>query len=95
MSPRVDQKLRVTCQVYQLISTVSRVQAGQGSSIPQHLRATKKILQGVFFNTKYVWSIKIRRVGGLILKFAGSRGTMDAAEVKRTNEIDVRIATDM
>jgi len=46
-------------------------------------------------NAKYVWNIKIRRVGALILKFTGSRGTMDAAEVKRINEIDARIATDI
>ena len=39
-------------------------------------------------------SAKIRRVEGLILKFTGLRGTMDAAEVKQTNEIDARIATD-
>ena len=48
--------------------------AGRGSSISQHLRATKKILQGVVFNAEYVLSVEMRRVRGLILKFAGSQG---------------------
>jgi len=47
----VEDFLRVTRvtrhAVCQLISTVRRVQAGQGSSISQHLRATKNISQGV------------------------------------------------
>ena len=46
--------------------------AGQGSSISQHLCAIKEILQGVVPNAKYIWSVEIRRIGGLILMFAGS-----------------------
>ena len=70
---------RVTCSVTgdgpvgrQLISTMSDPTAGQCSSISQHLRETKKVLQGVVFNAKYVWSVKIRCVR-LTLKFTASR----------------------
>ena len=42
------------------------------SQIFQHLYETNKILQDVVFDPKYVWSLKIRRVGGLIFEFAGS-----------------------
>ena len=58
----------------QLISTIiiPSPTAGQGSSISQHLRAIKEILRGVVPNAKYIWSVEIRRVGGLILMFAGS-----------------------
>ena len=58
----------------QLISTMSNPTAGRSSSVSQHLRATEKILQGVIFNVEYVLSVEMRRVGGLTLKFAGSRG---------------------
>jgi len=59
----------------QLISTIIMPSptAGQGSSISQHLRAIKDILQGVVPNAKYTRSVEIRRVGGLILMFTGPR----------------------
>ena len=56
-----------------MISTASNLTAGQGSPISQHLRATMKVLQEVFFDGEYVWNIKMCRVGGLTLKFAGFR----------------------
>lgn len=53
---------------------MSNPTAGQSSSISQHLREAKKLLQGSVPNAGYVWNVKICRVGGLILKFTGSRG---------------------
>ena len=43
-----------------------------GSSISQHLRATKDILQDVDVDAKYVWSGEMLRIGGLKFEFAGS-----------------------
>ena len=43
------------------------------SSVFQHLRATKEILQGATLRKKYVWVGETRRVGELKLVFAGSR----------------------
>jgi hypothetical protein len=42
-----------------------------GSSISQHLRATKDILQDVDVDANYVWSGEILRIGGLKFQFAG------------------------
>ena len=47
--------------------------ASQGSSIPQHLRETKEILQDVVFNPKCVRSVNIGRIGGLTFEFVGSQ----------------------
>jgi len=52
---------------------MSSLAPGWGTSVSQHLRATEKILQGVISNAEYVPSVETRRVGRLILKFAGSR----------------------
>ena len=43
------------------------------SQIFQHLCETNKILQDVVFDSKYVWSLKICHIIGLIFEFAGSR----------------------
>ena len=43
------------------------------SQIFQHLCETNKILQDVVFDSKHVWSLKIRHVIGLIFEFAGSQ----------------------
>jgi len=61
------------CESISLV-IMSSLTPGWGSSVSQHLIATEKILQGVVVNEKYVWSTEVRRVGGLMLKFAGSRG---------------------
>jgi len=58
----------VNCQ---LVSTMSNLTAGQGSFISQRLRTTKKILQGVVFSAKRVWTIKIRQ--GTDTQIHGSR----------------------
>ena len=47
---------------------MSSLTASQGSFISQHLRATE-VVQDVVFDPKYVWSIKICRVGRLSSKF--------------------------
>ena len=36
---------------------------GQDSSVSQHLRTTKKVLQDVVLNAEYVWNDEIRHVG--------------------------------
>ena len=54
---------------------------GWSSSVSQHLRETKEILQRVVFNPKYVRSVKIRRVGGLTL-ICRIAGTLGAVEVE-------------
>jgi hypothetical protein len=41
------------------------VTSRQGSSILQHLRATKKVLQDVTFDARYVWNGEMRCAGGL------------------------------
>ena len=67
---------------YQLISTImSSPTVGQGSSISQHLHATKKTLQGVVFNPTYVRGVKMHCVGGLT-HICRVTGTLGAAEVK-------------
>ena len=57
----------------QLISTMSNLTAGRGSSISQHLRATKKTLQDVALDATYALGPKIGGVGGLTFRFAGPR----------------------
>jgi hypothetical protein len=41
------------------------------SPILQHLRATKKFLQDVTTDARYIWSGEMGRIGGLRLEFAG------------------------
>ena len=45
--------------------------ASQVSSISQHLRAAKNILQDAIFGAGYVWCSGTRRVGGLMFMFSG------------------------
>ena len=71
---------------------MSNLTAGRGSAISQHLRATQKILQDGL-DVKYVWGIDIPR-RGIDTPDCRIAATLDAAEVKRTNEMDVWIATD-
>lgn len=73
-------RARALSSVSKFTTTMSSPTAGQGSSIFQHLRAIKKILQGVVPNAKCIWSVGIRRVGGLILMFAAR--SLGTAKVK-------------
>ena len=72
---------------------MSNLTAGQGSSVSQHLRATKKILQGVIFDAGYASGSRIRSVEGLRLMFARIAANFDTTEVKQTSEMDTWIVT--
>jgi len=64
-----------------VVLIMSSLTASQGSSISQHLRATKGVVQDVIFDAKYIWSIKICRVGGLSSKFefVSAKNTFEAS----------------
>ena len=54
-------------------TTMPASTASRGSPILQHISATKKLLQDVTIDVRYVWSGEIYCVGGLRIVFAGSR----------------------
>jgi hypothetical protein len=92
---RVTHSASCQCQ----LSLSQPTPASRGSSISQHLRATKKILRDVISDAKYVWSAKgggppnapRRRTDTQACRTAA---TLDSAEVQYTNEMDAWIATD-
>ena len=71
---------------------MSNLTTGRGPDISQHLSATQKVLQDGL-DAKYVWGIDIPRRGA-DTSDCRIAPTLDAAEVKRINEMDAWIATD-
>ena len=53
-------------------SIMSTPTANWSTSISHHICATRKILKGVIFDTKYIWRGEMCRVGGLTTEFTGS-----------------------
>jgi len=69
--------------------------SAEGSSISRHLRATKKILQDVAFDTKYVHGGEIRHIRGLrYMRLCRIVATLGKAEVGQT-KWDGWIVTDV
>ena len=56
---------------HQRSTIMSTPTTSQGSSISQHLRATRNVLQCAVFGAKYVWSHLFRPVGGLKIELTG------------------------
>jgi hypothetical protein len=65
-----------------------------GFLILQHLSATKKLLQHVVIDVRYVWRGEIRCDWRIKICVCRITVTLDKAEVERTNESNATIATE-
>jgi hypothetical protein len=67
---------------------------GRSSSVFLLLNATKKFLQDVTVDTRFVWDSEMDRIGGLMLVFRITTA-FDEAEVRRTNKSKAGLTTDV
>jgi len=65
------------------------------TAISQHLRAAREILQGVTVGAECVWNSEINITLEADIRVHRIATTQDKAEVRQTNRVDKRIATNV